>query len=161
MLQDEIKYSQVNDSNINLLKSLNSILFPVSYNESFYNDVLNTYPKHLSLLAYHNNNLIAAICCREEDDRVYIMTFGVIETYRRFKIGSKLLQKIIAQIELYNDLELSRVCLHVHVLNNVAIGFYLNNGFRREEYIEGYYKRNVGVEPPDAYLLVRDLINKN
>ncbi|KAJ3215472.1 hypothetical protein HK099_006355 [Clydaea vesicula] len=87
--------------------------------------------------------------------RVYIMTIGVLDQFRRHKVGSILLQQIINQC--VDDYTVDKICLHVHVRNEGAIIFYQRHGFRIETLVEGYYRRNKGVEPPNAYLLQLDL----
>lgn len=54
------------------------------------------------------------------------------------------------------DPTISEVYLHVQVGNDVAKNFYLCNGFEDQGVIKDYYKR---IEPPDCYLLKRQLKN--
>ena len=96
---NQLKLSEININNLEELQQLNKLLFPVHYHDSFYTDLLNIHPKGLSSIAYIDNNIIGAICCRKEYShfinildfesgyRTYIMTIGIIEEYRRCKIG--------------------------------------------------------------------------
>lgn len=49
--------------------------------------------------------------------------------------------------------EIKQVYLHVWTANEDAIRFYTKHGFEKGEKLEGYYKMNRGVEPPDAWRL--------
>ncbi len=68
------------------LKRLNQSVFPVSYNEKFYKDVLTS--GNLSKLAYFNDIVVGGVCCRvdsrenENTKAVYIMTLGALAPYR-------------------------------------------------------------------------------
>ena len=71
---------------------------PVIYSEQFY-DYLKSY-KRYSKFAYVKDVLVGAISCKEDtkDDGTkvcYIMTITVLEPYRRYGIGSALLQQAI------------------------------------------------------------------
>jgi ribosomal protein S18 acetylase RimI-like enzyme len=66
------EYKQIED-----LKKLQSIIFPVSYNDKFYRDVINTHPEEFSRLVYHRDgrksreSCVGALCCRLEwDDEI-------------------------------------------------------------------------------------------
>jgi hypothetical protein len=55
------------------------------------------------------------------------------------------------------DPSVDHLYLHVQTSNKSALKFYNRIGFKTVERIDGYYKLNKGVEPPDAYLLQLDL----
>jgi ribosomal protein S18 acetylase RimI-like enzyme len=71
---------------------------PVVYSEDFYRR-LTSFTRY-SKLAYIKDVLVGAISCKEDtlDDgskAVYIMTITVLKPYRRYGIGSQLLEKAI------------------------------------------------------------------
>lgn len=66
--------------------------------------------------------------------------------------GSRLLHRSLA--EARTDPNILSAYLHVHVANEEAIRFYLNNGFTLGPVIRRYYKR---IEPPDAVTLSKQL----
>ena len=69
------------------------------YHEDFYEKLVN-YQRYSSL-AYYKDLLIGCVSCRYEDDAesetpgtgqvVYIMSISVLKPYRRYKIGTQLL----------------------------------------------------------------------
>ncbi len=103
--------------NLKQLKKLNQIVFPVSYNDKFYKDILEIGPlaklgkektvpiiidwlfikfKYFLFLklAYFNDIVVGGVCCRidltEGKRRLYIMTLGCLAPYRKLGIGKLL-----------------------------------------------------------------------
>lgn len=83
--------------NIKQLKKLNSVVFPVLYNDRFYIDVLEA--GELAKLAYYNDIVVGAVCCRVDTSdnlrRIYIMTLGCLCPYRRLGIGTAMFRHIL------------------------------------------------------------------
>ncbi|KAJ3315880.1 hypothetical protein HDV04_000087 [Boothiomyces sp. JEL0838] len=154
-----ITLKSILEDNLDHYKSLNLILFPVTYNNKFYRDIVENHPLEYCKIAYVNNQAVGAISCRREFVngvyRVYIMTLGVLAPYRRYGIGSILLNKVLEACK--NDLTVDHVCLHVQITNHTAIEFYKNAGFELTTIVQGYYESNVGVTPPHAYLVIKKL----
>jgi len=68
---------------------------------------------------------------------VYILTFGVRDTYRRAGIGHMLLHKLLAQVM---KIPLCRaIYLHTDVENNAAANFYTTNNFLAMRRIKDFY----------------------
>eukprot|EP00057_Strongylocentrotus_purpuratus_P000738 XP_001182209.2 PREDICTED: N-alpha-acetyltransferase 50 [Strongylocentrotus purpuratus] len=133
----------ITSHNIKQLKKLNSVVFPVSYNDKFYKDVLEV--GELAKLAYYNDIVVGAVCCRIDTTdqgarRLYIMTLGCLAPYRRLGI-SFCDRKDFAGI-------------HVQINNDSAIDFYKKFEFEIIETKEHYYKR---IEPADAHVLQKTL----
>ena len=86
---------------IEMIKVLNEATFPVIYQPKFY-DSLYQQGRDWSWLAHYNmETLVGAICCRleeKEDNRLYIMTLGVLEPYRQSGIATCLLKTIIEDV---------------------------------------------------------------
>ncbi|KAJ3296217.1 N-alpha-acetyltransferase 50 [Rhizoclosmatium sp. JEL0117] len=188
------------------LKALNSDIFPIQYNDSFYASVLvnasfSVLDDHKTAIDSESDTetesekeseqrLVGAICCRREpppppppsipsipssttfphsqntqnpqptqptpNDSLYIMTIGVLDTFRGKGIGSSLLTSLLEQARTALP-PLDSVRLHVHVANTSALRFYRKHGFELVQTVYGYYRLNKGVEPPDAYYLMFDL----
>lgn len=148
----------VTQHNINLLKRLNQVVFPVTYNDKFYQDVVKA--GELAKLAYYNDIVVGAVCCREDLEdgqrRLYIMTLGCLAPYRRLGIGTVMLQHVLKLAQPHHDKPpiYDAIFLHVQVNNDGAIDFYKRFGFEVIETKEHYYKR---IEPADAHVLQKTL----
>ena len=137
------------DKNIGQLRVLNSHCFPVRYQDSFYEQLLAN--SDLTRLGYCSDCLVAAIGCKRESKRLYIMTLGVLENYRRHKFGSQLLDWVASKAR---EESLSEIALHVQTSNLGAIEFYKRHGFMIIHTDENYYPQ---LTPSSAHYLVRKL----
>ncbi|XP_068813642.1 N-alpha-acetyltransferase 50 isoform X4 [Struthio camelus] len=153
-LNSRIELGDVTPHNIKQLKRLNQVIFPVSYNDKFYKDVLEV--GELAKLAYFNDIAVGAVCCRvdhsQNQKRLYIMTLGCLAPYRRLGIGTKMLNHVLNICE--KDGTFDNIYLHVQISNESAIDFYRKFGFEIIETKKNYYKR---IEPADAHVLQKNL----
>jgi len=122
----------------------------------------------LAKLAYFRDVCVGAVRCQYEppsDDpenpcegRIYIMTLGVLAPYRRYGIGTKLLDHILEQSESQRKATpqqpVKSLYLHVQTTNQEAVDWYTKRGFVIEKTVEGYYRN---IEDRDAHILVRKL----
>ncbi|XP_074652235.1 N-alpha-acetyltransferase 50-like [Tubulanus polymorphus] len=157
MTRGRIELGDVTPHNIKQLKRLNQVVFPVSYNEKFYKDVLEV--GELAKLAYFNDIVVGAVCCRvdtaDNQRRLYIMTLGCLAPYRRYGIGTEMLIHVLNICE--KDGNYDNVFLHVQINNDGAIAFYEKFGFEIVEKKDNYYKK---IEPADAYVLQKTFRKK-
>ncbi|KAL8255891.1 hypothetical protein R6Q59_030973 [Mikania micrantha] len=149
-----ISLDGLRDKNLMQLKKLNSVLFPVRYNDNdkYYADALAS--DEFTKLAYYSDIYVGSIACRLEkkeggDVRVYIMTLGVLAPYRGLGIGTKLLNHVL---DLSSRENIGEIYLHVQTNNEVAINFYKKFGFEITETIQ-YYHMNI--TPPDCYVVTK------
>ncbi|XP_003744851.1 probable N-acetyltransferase san [Galendromus occidentalis] len=156
-----IELGAVTPHNFRQLKCVNSVVFPVIYNDKFYQNVLEK--GELTKLAYCNDIVVGAVCCRIDtvgnQRKLYIMTLGCLAPYRRLGIGSVMLKHVLQYVE--NDGNFDSIYLHVQVNNDSAIEFYKKFGFQIVDTREKYYKR---IEPADAHELqktIRPLKSEN
>jgi len=159
MTRETVELGEVTVHNIRQLKKLNTVVFPVSYNDKFYKDVL--LAGELARLAYYNDLVVGGVCCRvdtsEGQRRLYIMTLGCLAPYRRLGIGTKMWTHVLNYVE--QDGNFDSIFLHVQVNNESAIKFYQKFGFSVVETKPAYYKR---IEPADAHVLQKTLrVNNN
>lgn len=158
MTKARVELGEVTVHNIRQLKRLNTVVFPVSYNDKFYKDVLQA--GELARLAYYNDVVVGGVCCRidtsEGQRRLYIMTLGCLAPYRRLGIGTKMLIHVLNFVE--QDGNFDSIFLHVQVNNDSAISFYQKFGFSVVETKPAYYKR---IEPADAHVLQKSLRTNN
>ncbi|KHN84632.1 N-alpha-acetyltransferase 50 [Toxocara canis] len=148
----DMELGDVTHHNVQQLKRLNQAVFPVSYNDKFYKEIVSA--GELAKLAYFNDIVVGGVCCRidveEGVKRLYIMTLGTLAPYRRLGIGTLLLKHVIALCE--KDPSIDNIYLHVQVNNESALDFYKRFGFEIVGTAEKYYKR---IEPDSAYILVK------
>ncbi|KAG0175079.1 N-alpha-acetyltransferase 50 [Apophysomyces sp. BC1034] len=86
---ERIALGDVTPNNIGTLQRLHSVLFPVHYGDKFYKEVLEA--GEFAKLVYYNDICVGSVCCRVEIDnentRLYMMTLGVLESYRNRGLG--------------------------------------------------------------------------
>lgn len=175
-----IVWGDVNDKNVKLLERLNSTIFPIKYDETFYRDVIKA-PSGFVKLAYYNEILVGAVCCRTESyspkttisqtlskskiqgevlqqcpSRLYILTLGVLAPYRERGVGGKLLDHVLDLVETSAHCKsVVEVYLHLQVGNDEALRFYKHHGFEVVDTLVAYYKR---LEPADCFVVRKAIL---
>lgn len=156
MTAGRVDLGDITKHNVRLLKRLNQAIFPVSYNERFYKDMLEA--GEMGKIAFYNDILVGAVCCRVETvenvRRVYIMTLGCLRPYRRLGIGTKMLEHILNFVTAKGNID--NIYLHVQVDNTGAMEFYKKFGFEIIETKEDYYKK---IEPSAAHVFQKQIKN--
>ena len=79
------------------------------------------------------------------------MTITVLKPYRRYGIGSQLLDQAIKDC---TKGDVSKIYLHVLCSNESAQEFYKNAGFIIKKKLENYY---TDLDPPGCYIFEKDL----
>eukprot|EP01062_Namystynia_karyoxenos_P040624 TRINITY_DN29607_c0_g1_i1.p1 TRINITY_DN29607_c0_g1~~TRINITY_DN29607_c0_g1_i1.p1 ORF type:complete len:383 (+),score=95.31 TRINITY_DN29607_c0_g1_i1:161-1150(+) len=149
------------------LMELHSELFPVVYNQSFYDSLLAD--NVASIVVYHQredggetmvglstarvgtrHSLCGAWC--DPPPTAYLITFGVTERCRRMRLGVELFNRTLRLLQQRGCRSLS---LHVLVSNDAAISFYLHQGFVVTRHLHDYYL--IAGEYRDALHMVRDI----
>jgi ribosomal protein S18 acetylase RimI-like enzyme len=82
--------------------------------------------------------------------RIYIMTLGVLASYRRLGIGTALLKYVFDYCA--KDTTIQGIYLHVQTNNTEALKFYEKFGFEIINTSKDYYRN---IFPSDAYKLYR------
>lgn len=103
---------------------MNTVSFPVTYNEGFYQDVVKRNNEYLNKFAYYNGFVVGAACTRIEPvkpsadntenaenespeapvkHRLYIMTLAVLAAYRGRGIGAQLIQSVLDYCDTINE----------------------------------------------------------
>ena len=89
-----VSFGEVNDKNINVLRKLNFDTLPVKYSTGLYMKICSQYTE-FSRLAFYNDIPIGAYTIRLEDYKeqlhAYILTFVVLEPYRKYGIGRQMM----------------------------------------------------------------------
>lgn len=148
-----ISLDGVRDKNVMQLKKLNTALFPVRYNNKYYDDAIAS--RDFTKLAYYNDICVGSIACRLEKKEggairvLYIMTLGVLAPYRGLGVGTRLLNHVL---DLCPKQNISEIYLHVQTNNEDAIKFYKKFEFEITDTIQNYY---TNISPPDCYVLTK------
>uniref|UniRef100_A0A915DL78 N-terminal methionine N(alpha)-acetyltransferase NatE n=1 Tax=Ditylenchus dipsaci TaxID=166011 RepID=A0A915DL78_9BILA len=129
-----VELGDISRHNVIQLKRLNTSVFPVSYNEKFYKEVVTA--GELAKLAYLMTSLLEGFA---------VEWMPVME---RYGIGTLLLQHVFELCK--RDQQIKAVYLHVQTNNDSALDFYKKFGFSVNGTAEKYYKR---IEPDNAYVL--------
>ncbi|KIK67184.1 hypothetical protein GYMLUDRAFT_37243 [Collybiopsis luxurians FD-317 M1] len=150
----KISFASLTPHNLGTLRKLNSVLFPISYSDRFYTDVLKPEVENFCKLVYYNDIPVGTICCRIETkdngNCLYLMTMGVLAPYRSRGLGSHSLQEIIDAVKSHPKPKIDRIYLHVQTSNSEAKKFYEKHGFVQTGIHENYYKKIV---PRDAWIM--------
>lgn len=177
-VQDTLRFRKLCPTDLETLKSLCEVWFPITYPPEWYEAVINGeyfYPWAATLNGQIVGIIVADIwslsdcdsCDYDvlppykfsEDTKVaYILTFGVVKEYRRMGIGSRLLDKLINELTVNvnpSDTANTVKAVYLHVLcdNVTAINFYKSKSFRIHRYLPWYYCNYAG--RGDAYSYVR------
>ncbi|OZJ02210.1 hypothetical protein BZG36_04717 [Bifiguratus adelaidae] len=149
----------ITPNNLGQLRKLNTVLFPVTYSDQFYKDVMEV--GEYAKLGYFNDICVGAVCCRVEPiegdkhtARLYMMTLGVLGPYRGYGLGKELLDHILKYAKSSTNPRIHDIYLHVQTSNKEALSFYQKAGFEVKETVQNYYRN---IEPRDAYLLIKTL----
>ncbi len=152
MTKKEIKvtFGDINKSNFEQLRQLNNLSLPVRYQNGFYARIVAK--MRFGKFAYVNDIIVGAITWKydifEGQKCIYIMTINVIEDYKRYNIGSQLLQELI---DIHKNVkQVKYINLHVQISNTSALNFYLKHHFENLKTVENYY---TDIEPKDAFYL--------
>eukprot|EP00736_Rhodelphis_marinus_P003243 Rmarinus@m.12785 len=138
------------------LRSLNLAIFPVRYSDQFYRNILDQ-DQRLTRIATVTEAEgpvdVGAVSCRLDSPptRLYIMTLGVIPTYRRSGVGSRLIKYVVQELLSQRDFqEVEEIYLHVQTTNRAALAFYQQEGFEIGELVKEYYRR---IPDRDCYIV--------
>lgn len=149
-----ITFGQINRSNINQIRKLNYDTLPVKYSTAFYCKLLMEYTE-LSRAVYYNDIMVGCYTARVEDyegvQAAYILTFVVLEPYRKCRIGSQMMEELERTVRELKDVKC--IYLHMHVHNQTGQKFYERCGFRIEKRLDNYY---TDLEEPHCYILRKD-----
>ncbi|KAF5741781.1 putative N-acetyltransferase [Tripterygium wilfordii] len=170
-----ICYRQIQPSDLEILEQLHGDIFPIRYESEFFQNVVNGHDI-VSWAAVdrnrpdgHNDELIGFVTARivmakdteivdflrydsskPDQTLVYILTLGVVGSYRNVGIASSLIQEVI---KYASSIPTCRAAyLHVISYNNPAIHLYKKLSFKCVRRLHGFYLING--QHYDSYLFV-------
>eukprot|EP00668_Euglena_longa_P038265 GGOE01049261.1.p1 GENE.GGOE01049261.1~~GGOE01049261.1.p1 ORF type:complete len:213 (-),score=33.63 GGOE01049261.1:235-873(-) len=151
-------YRQLTRDDLQDLAQLQKQLFPVDYNEAFYEKLLS--PDIKTVLAFHEEAMVGVITGRVKVNKGwfttrrsgYIITLGVEDQFRRHRLGSTLLMKLQAEFERQ---QCQYIYLHCKTDNDPALTFYKKHKYSITRRLQSYYY--IAEAYHDAYVLVKAL----
>lgn len=142
---------RISPKNIKKMELMNSLLFPVTYKDAFSYQILFRH-NNFGFIFYEGSCPIGLCTYQLNHYCVYIMTFGILEDYRRIKYGSKCMSMI--ENHIIQTVGRVSIKLHVHESNHIGIRFYKYIGYYQVGIDHLYYSEMV---PKTAYILEKDL----
>ncbi|KAH7415000.1 hypothetical protein KP509_14G022800 [Ceratopteris richardii] len=171
----KIAYRPIRPSDLYVLKELHEALFPVKYETEFFLKVVHgveiiswaavdtSRPGPLcdEIIGFITTRVVSTAdvdasgmlgfeFTKSEKDLVYILTLGVIKSYRKLGIATSLIQRVLEYAETIPTCR--AVYLHVILYNLSAINFYEKNSFRCLQRLHNFYIINE--QTYDAYLYI-------
>ncbi|KAM0676087.1 N-alpha-acetyltransferase 50 [Gurleya vavrai] len=151
----KLRLDPVDIDEIDQFKHIQNLIFPVSYPPFFYKDLISS-ENHLGYFIKYDEKTIGVVTYRIDPVAIYIMTFGILQNYRGYYLGSCALY-VVEAFAIVNHKK-NLMCLHVNVSNRSAVSFYTKNGFSVNKIVKDYYVKTV---PRDAYILYKVVKRKN
>ncbi|CAE6334888.1 unnamed protein product [Rhizoctonia solani] len=108
-LGERLSFVSLTVDNIDILKSLNTEIFPVPYPDAYYAAVVKPELARFCKLIYLDGNPVGQATCslkpseREGEARIYGMLMGVLPPYRSLGIGSYAGQHLLDAIAAHNS----------------------------------------------------------
>lgn len=156
-IQQQVQLRSLCCSDVPAIKQLCNQCFPIQYPDNWFEEIVSREHFH-SIAATINHTIIAFIVCQvkhltscnvedqgivgrqhlEDTTAAYILSLGVLKTFRRYGIASLLLDTLLSHLR--SDLSgINVVFLHVLTTNSVAISFYERRGFHQHTTLPFYY----------------------
>lgn len=141
------------------LIELNRAIFPVTYDQDFY-DTMRIRSHYHAMLLFYGDRAIGTLAFELEKDAAhastaYVFTFGILSEFRDRGIGSTAWRE--AERIIRETYQCSAILLHTQVASARAIGFYRKHGFTIKERIENYYE---GLPCNSAYLMRKSCVSE-
>ncbi|TBU12512.1 putative N-acetyltransferase [Hamiltosporidium tvaerminnensis] len=152
--ENKIIFEHTSIKNILEMIKIDKLIYPLKYRKTFYGQLCNSQVKHGYLFLLDQKYIG---CCSYEIDKecsnAYIMTFGIVNTFRRKGIGKICLEKL--EKKLLNEFGIPIFRLHVQTSNSEALSFYKKNGYEVIKIEESYYRN---ILPKSAYFLEKSFL---
>jgi ribosomal protein S18 acetylase RimI-like enzyme len=179
-IPEQATISLVLSEHIPPLRRINALLLPISYPDSFYQQIVTpdapvsfsraitwTDPKS------PQSTVIGGMVCRldpalapdstPQDTKytpgyfdIYIPSLALLSPYRRMGLVAEVLKEVVEAATAQSDIKVASLYAHVWTENEEALEWYTSRGFKREEpVLHGYYRR---LKPDTAWIFRRRLL---
>ena len=126
--------TEANIIDMNDIEQIGKKSLPIYYNETYLCDmslIHNFSILKLSILDKTNLIIIGFIVYKTYNEKIHIMSFAIDPEFRECGYGSS----IMNHMKTLNK----NISLYVKEDNDIAINFYIKNGFIKDKLIENYY----------------------
>lgn len=170
---DRLSLMHVTRQNINTLRSLNGVLFPITYSETFYTHLQTPSDDRIVKIILYDTSPIGVVYFRREaistsdtgnndvahldslaqdpySHQCYLVSLGVTAPFRGLGVGRRILGWVEMHCRKAWSGQVSSIVLHVQESNTKAVQFYLRNGFEKVCQVKDYYAK---VDGRDALYL--------
>lgn len=170
-----ISYRSIRPSDLDVLRELHEALFPVKYEAEFFLNVVHGHGiiswaavdtsraglQHDEIIGFVTTRVVSTgeidtmgmlgyELAKTDKNLVYILTLGVIKSYRNLGIASSLIHRVL---DYASSIPTCRaVYLHVISYNVNAISFYEKNSFQCLQRLQNFYY--ISEHHYDAYLYI-------
>ena len=180
-LPPNVELTQITSELLPAFRRLNSIMFPISYQDKFYNETISDpITASISLIALWHDisedesssrtssppsrpRVVAAIRCRllasspsKHDDgtspSLYISTMATLSPFRNHGLAQALLRSVTRRA--LDDYGAKTISAHVWEANSEGRQWYANHGFKEVNFEENYYRR---LSPNGAWVVERPI----
>ncbi|GMM35421.1 peptide alpha-N-acetyltransferase subunit [Saccharomycopsis crataegensis] len=146
----KIALDDLTPNNLGVIEKINSVCLPVQFDHQWYKESLEENQGHLVKYAFFNELPVAAIKARVITKKghaspsfVYIDSIAVLEAYRGYGIGKKLLDWLVEESKTR----------FIHKIQchgwKESVDWYVKQGFTNEGEVKGYYEKQ-GLTGDDA-----------
>jgi len=143
-----------NFKSFQVIKNHFKSIFKINYSDDFFQDVYQG--KYYSIIGM-NKETKEIICFSHIDidkktKSAKILTIGVVKEYQGKKIGTRLLNKVIEELNVLGVLEISLI---VQEVNTIAVKLYTNYGFKVDKEMEEYYSLGSSINNKALLMVLR------
>lgn len=145
---DQINCVRVNSTNMDTFKDILNNIFPIRYDEFFFNQILNCSDVYAYIM-YANSNEVGIYAFFIKGCFSEIIILGFLTEFRMKGFGSFCLD-LIHNFVLQEEFKVKEIILHVQLSNLGAKAFYEKNGYSAKSIVKNYYR---DINPADAYVM--------
>lgn len=151
----QLKYFLLDKNDIWIIKSFTCQIFPIQYQENYYN-LLFSSDFYYNILISKQNTHTGIASFRAKNKHAYLLSLGILPNYRCSGIGKAVLKEL--ENFIFGELECNEIHLNVQSSNLKALNFYIKSGYTVKNIIHNYYE---DTKDSSAYLMFKNSGQRN